>query len=371
VADPTDRDLLRLAAACAAASEGRFGPDDIVDLVRLALETGATPEEIVASTNLGELVLDLQLRPLGTLTVGEVVAESGLGWSSAEPFLAALGVPTDPAARLTDAEADVVRLLVGGAPGVLGEDASLQLARVTGNVTARLAETLVDAFRLRLEVPLRDAGTRYVEIVRQYSEIAQTLLPEFSRGLDALLRRQILVVARTMWSTDDERSAVTVQRTVGFVDLVGYTERTAAMTVRQLTDALLTFDRWTADVVARHGGSVVKTIGDEVLFVTSDTTDACRIARDLAEGSGSERPEVRIGLASGEMVSVFGDIYGPDVNLAARLVVAAEPSTAVVSASVRQAAPGFQFEALPPFVVKGIADPVVAYRLLSTLDTAG
>ena len=179
-----------------------------------------------------------------------------------------------------------------------------------------------------------------------------------------MLRRQVLAVAAKMWSTDDEHSAVTVPRTVGFVDLVGYTERTATMTVRELTSVLMDFDRCTSDVVANNGGSLVKTIGDEVLFATEDPVDACRIALELVEVSGSAIPEVRIGMARGEMISVFGDLYGPDVNLAARLVAATDPSTAIVAESVATSATGFRFERLAPLQLKGLAEPITAYRLL-------
>ena len=61
------------------------------------------------------------------------------------------------------------------------------------------------------------------------------------------------------------------------------------------------------------------------MFVTEDATDACRIALDLIEAAGGTLPPVRVGLATGEMASVFGDLYGPDVNLAARLVGVADP----------------------------------------------
>jgi class 3 adenylate cyclase len=63
------------------------------------------------------------------------------------------------------------------------------------------------------------------------------------------------------------------------------------------------------------------------------------------------------------MASVFGDLYGPDVNLAARLVRAAEPSTAAVSDGVRSESSGFRFERLPPLTLKGFAEPVTAFRL--------
>jgi adenylate cyclase len=104
-------------------------------------------------------------------------------------------------------------------------------------------------------------------------------------------------------------------------------------------------------------------IGDEAMFLTEEAEDACRIALDLVDASGGTLPPVRVGLATGDMVSVFGDVYGHDVNLAARLVEAAEPSTVVVSEQVRSAAGGFRYELLPPLTLKGFAQPTTAYRV--------
>ncbi|MGB7053151.1 MAG: adenylate/guanylate cyclase domain-containing protein [Acidimicrobiales bacterium] len=363
--DPDVDQLARIRSARAGAPD----PAQVADVVRLALEAGATSDQVLNAPNLGELILDLELRPLGPETAGEVVTDVGVGWGEAAPFLRAIGIPVDPAERLTQGESDAIRLVVGGAREVLGDEATLQLARVMGNVAVRLAETLVAAFRLQVEVPHREAGTRDADVVHEYTRLALAMFPPFTRGLDALVRRQVLAAAAKMWSTDDEHSAVTVPRTVGFVDLVGYTERTATMTVRELTSVLMDFDRCTADVVANHGGSLVKTIGDEVLFSTEDPAEACRIALELIQVSGSAIPEVRIGMASGEMVSVFGDLYGPDVNLAARLVTATDPSTAIVSESVATSAPRFRFERLAPLDLKGLPVPVTAYRLLGPDET--
>jgi adenylate cyclase len=105
------------------------------------------------------------------------------------------------------------------------------------------------------------------------------------------------------------------------------------------------------------------------MFVSEDPAAACRIALELVRGfETGPLPPVRVGLAAGEVVAVLGDVYGPDVNLASRLVDIADQSTVVVSESVRAGAagaPDLEFDALPPVVVKGFADPVVAYRLVA------
>jgi adenylate cyclase len=116
--------------------------------------------------------------------------------------------------------------------------------------------------------------------------------------------------------------------------------------------------------VARGNGQIIKTIGDEAMFVAEDAANACRIALDLVGDFGRDRlPPVRVGLATGDMVSVFGDLYGPDVNLAARLVAAADPGSVVVSGQTRASAGEFLFDTVPDLVLKGFPDPVTAYRL--------
>jgi adenylate cyclase len=338
---------------------------DRLKLLRYALALGATVEQIAAAPNLGELALDLNLRPGPQSTLAEVVDDVGIEWAQAERLLTALGFPLDPDQLMTVDEAAALRLLAAACRELFGEEATVQVARVAGNAMARVAEMLVATFRLRFELPRRAAGTGNYETVQEYTDIAQTVLPAFMRTLDALLRRQILAVAGRMWSTDDEQTAVTLPRTVGFADLVGYTAASASMSVSELASVLAEFDEKVSNVVLRGNGQVVKTIGDEAMFVAESAADACRIALKLVGEFGQGRlPPVRIGLAAGDVLSVFGDVYGPDVNLAARLVAAAEPSTVVASAQVRAECAGlFRFERLPPLALKGLPDPVSAFRI--------
>jgi adenylate cyclase len=355
------------------AHPGRRDPDaqdaaDQHELIRYAMSRGATAEEVAQAPNLGELALDLTLRPRGPLPLREVAASAGIDWPTTLRLMTAAGLPTDPDFPVTADEAASIRLLAGAHNNLLGDEATLQLARVTGTAMSRLAETLVGVFRLQVELPRRAAGRAYVDVVKEYAELTETLLPSFVTTLDAALRRQIVAVAERVWSTDPERSVVTVQRTVGFVDLVGYTTTAASLSLRELTGVLVEFDLRTSEIVAEGDGQIVKTIGDEAMFVTEDAGDACRIALNLIDAGGGTLPPVRVGMATGEMASVFGDLYGPDVNLAARLVGVAEPSTAVVSERVRDAAQGFSFAVLPLLTLKGFAQPTRAYRVEHTAE---
>jgi adenylate cyclase len=349
---------------------GVYDPDapgaaDRLELIRYVLERGATLEEVALSSGLGDLALNLTLRPGSTLTVADVTVRAGIGQHDAMQLLSALGLPLEPDQTMTADEAEVV-VFLAGVRTLLGPATTTQVARVAGTAMARVADVLVTAFRLAVELPQRSAGTPYSEVVRQYAEIAEESLPRFVRMLDVLLRRQIVGVATRAWSNDEGQTAVTLPRTVGFADLVGYTAASATMSAGELSAVLAAFDEVVTSVVHAGGGQLVKTIGDEAMFAAESALDACRIALSLLEGlREAGLPPVRIGLASGEILSVLGDLFGPDVNLAARLADAAAPSTVLVSESVQASSAGaFTFESAGPLSLKGFEASVPAYRLI-------
>lgn len=104
-----------------------------------------------------------------------------------------------------------------------GSETVLQLARVIGGSVALLAEAIVDAFRVRVEMPKQTAGEPYSEVVEDYSRRAPVLLSALGEALGDILRAHVLAVARSTWAPDAARAVVTRERTVGFADLVGYT----------------------------------------------------------------------------------------------------------------------------------------------------
>jgi len=126
---------------------------------------------------------------------------------------------------------------------------------------------------------------------------------------------------------------------VGFADLAGYTELSAELDPDRLEQLLTRWEELSADLVAQHGGRVVKTIGDEVMFVGLAESVA-RIARAIRDGARADAvlPEVRIGLASGTAIARDGDYFGPVVNLASRLADLAAAGEVLASADMKDAA---------------------------------
>ena len=227
-----------------------------------------------------------------------------------------------------------------------------------------MTEALSGAFRVGIEVPQRMTGTPYSQVVDDYTTVARELLPSFLEAVEAVFRRHLVVVSYQLWSTDEERAAVTLERTVGFADLVGSTDVLHTQSVKEMAEMVRQFEEQAWDLVSRAGGRVVKLIGDEAMFVVEDTGRACDVGLGLVEASPHP---VRVGLAHGPVVGLYGDYYGETVNLAARLVRAAKPSTLLVSETVRdRAGAAFTYQPLGPLVLKGFAEPAPVYGVQRT-----
>jgi adenylate cyclase len=311
-------------------------------LVTKAVELGGTDDEIIAAarlTDLGPLIIDLAMRPPGSsLSLDEFVAQSDLDPAFVRRTWSAFGLPRvgpTPLGVTPDA-GDAVHAIAFLAEG-FGNDVAVSLARVVGSTTAALADAMASATRIGAEVPQRESGVPYEDVIGDVADAVRELLPAFWEAVGAVFRRHLVLTGYQRWSADVGRAAVTTQTTVGFVDLVGSTEALRTQSVAELAASVDRFEQLAWDVVSSAGGRVVKLIGDEAMFVVDDPVAACEIARTLV--ATSPQP-VRVGLAHGEIVALHGDRYGPTVNLAARLVAVAAPGSIVVSESVRDAVGG-------------------------------
>ena len=132
-------------------------------------------------------------------------------------------------------------------------------------------------------------------------------------------------------------------------------------------------------IVESHGGTVEKFIGDAVMAVfgvpqvhEDDALRACRAAIEMRDALPELRVQARIGLTTGEVVTGTEErlATGDAVNTAARLEQAAQPGEILIGEPtlmlVRDAV---EAEPVEPLALKGKAEPVPAYRLVSLLST--
>jgi class 3 adenylate cyclase len=347
-------------------SDHRGSDDDIRALVEHVISLGGTQQEIEQAarvSGLGPLSLDLAMRPEGPSVPFETFLQrTDMDPEQVRRLWLALGLPESPPMPFP-VTPDIARALeaLSFLASHVGEESVLGLARVIGSSVVHIADALSSAIRVGVEVPQIDTGVPYSEVARGYSTVARELLPILWDAIGAIFRRHLVLVSYQGWSTDDERTAVTVERAIGFVDLVGSTDVLRTLTVSELAATVNRFEQAVWDLVTAAGGRVVKLIGDEAMFVVENPATACRLAAAMVERSPQP---VRVGLALGPSVALNGDYYGPSVNLAARLVAVAQPSTVLVSESVKDAVDdGFSFAETPVSSLRGFPDVTAAFRL--------
>ena len=152
---------------------------------------------------------------------------------------------------------------------------------------------------------------------------------------------------------------------IGFADLSGFTALTQQLTPAELSALLNEFSATVSDVVHADGGRVVKFIGDEVMWVSSTPEQLAKAAVDLVDHPKAREAQmqVRAGLDYGTVLAINGDYFGNAVNLAARLVAAAEPGQILATSAVRDELPEWPAVVQEPLTLKGFDDPVTAYDL--------
>jgi class 3 adenylate cyclase len=362
--DPTAVDPIRLAEL------GVYDPaaEDAaqrLELLEFLVSLGAADDELVEYRDaLPQLAGALAIRGGPALTVDEVAERAGLSTKEVRRFVRVAGLPDpDPGARvLTEG---FVALVVGMSQvsAVFGEDAGNQLLRVLGAAMARVGDAATSAFLVNVGPPaFRDSAG--LGLARATVDAAE-LIPWVGPALDTLFRQQLLLAQRNVDSDADQLGYDAQPLVVGFVDLVGSTALSENLSVRELGAALSTFENVATDTVTADGGRVIKLIGDEIMFTAPDARSAATIALDLVDVFDEHPtvPPVRAGLAGGQVLLRDGDAFGPVVNLAARAVKVARPSTVVATTDVAFDS-GLTYKPCGPQRLKGFSDQIELYRLI-------
>jgi adenylate cyclase len=224
---------------------------------------------------------------------------------------------------------------------LIGAGVTESVARTVGQAMSRLAEaqTQIVSEQLATDPALAKlAETHPDDLVRLVSERFAHLLPELEWLISYAWRRHMLAAVQRAVA-GAARDLTNHTCAIGFCDIVGYTSAVRDMTTDDLSQLLSTFEGVASDIVVSHGGRVVKTLGDEVMFMIADPMAMAAAGLALAEAFGTEKtgvPAVRVGLAYGPTVAHGGDIFGPVVNLASRCTGIARPGTVVCDREMAQ-----------------------------------
>ncbi|HKG51981.1 MAG TPA: adenylate/guanylate cyclase domain-containing protein [Actinomycetales bacterium] len=301
-----------------------------------------------------------------TLRRRDVSQAAGVSLLSARRFWRALGFPNvgDDVPAFTEADVQALNVVTGLVrDGLIDETTAMAMTRAVGRTADRLATWQVQL--LAEYVASESEGDEAGPTAAPDAETARRTAELFARigdDLEPLMlyawRRQAAsALARIAADAEPEQIRELVGgdgtpatgeggttsgrdadvergvvRAVGFADMVSFTRLVRRLSERELAAMVQRFEVLTSDIVASHGGRVVKTVGDEVLFAATPGPPAAAIALDIADTLSVDDmlPDVRVGMATGPVVGRLGDVFGTTVNRASRLTALAQPGTVLV-----------------------------------------
>jgi class 3 adenylate cyclase len=162
--------------------------------------------------------------------------------------------------------------------------------------------------------------------------------------------------------------------TILYTDIVGSTQMRARLgdvdadLVRRRHDEILTA------AVSKHGGSVVKGLGDGILAAFGSTAEAVNAAHEIQrsidranrQARDDRRIGVRVGISAGDVSWEGGDCHGTPVVTAARLCDSADGGQILCDDLVRGLARGrtdLSFVLVGEIELKGLPDPVITFEV--------
>lgn len=240
------------------------------------------------------------------------------------------------------------------------------IARSMGQTTSRLADWEIDT--LRRHVVQAGAELNSTDAPGPGEDLAE-LLPELEQLLIYVWRRQLAAsVGRLLDHQPNEASDAeggeeteAATATVGFADLVSFTRLSRQLDDTELTAVVQAFESDSADIIHAASARLVKTLGDEVMFVSDSADQAAAIALNLhrTHNANDDLPQIRVGLATGAVLNRMGDVFGVTVNRASRFTALARPGTTVLDSATAEllssnSGEKFSVRALTPRPVRGL-----------------
>ncbi|MEV7606366.1 adenylate/guanylate cyclase domain-containing protein [Paenarthrobacter sp. NPDC089322] len=278
----------------------------------------------------------------------EVAAGAGVSILSARKLWRALGFPNfgdDDVAFTERDQAALSTILDLVRAGLLTEEAAISVTRSIGQMTDRMVvwqvEALVEDMVQEHGIPDAVARKQLVsQLPALVDSLEEILVYSYRRQLNAGVQRLAVRAEAGLQASeegregDEDDAPLPLARAVGFADLVSYTSLSRRMNEKTLAQMVQRFENKCAEIISVGGGRLVKTVGDEVLYIAETPAAGAEISLALAQAFTEDEilPQARVSMVWGRILSRLGDIYGPTVNLAARLTTLAQPGTVLVDA---------------------------------------
>ena len=266
--------------------------------------------------------------------VGITFEEARIRWRSLGFSAVGADVPA-----FTEADLEALRLTQRLLElGVIDPEDESALVRTLGRSFARLAEWQMGLLAKVVDIDRMDIDE--LRAVMQEVTPAVESLQNYVWRRHTLAAASRLLLATPQGSDADEQVEGEDGTTmgVGFADIVDYTRQSRSLTRAEIGRMVDHFEERSLEIISERGGRIIKTIGDELLFVADDPGAIASIGLELTEESDRDDryPGIRVGLAWGPALARLGDVLGPVVNVASRLTTTARPGRVLVDRALAE-----------------------------------
>ena len=349
--------------------------DDVVAALR---ELGIPEEVIERAVERGDpegAIFEAVVLPAAerrTVSANDIEAAGGMSVEDNLRSIEAFGLPLPGAAEPFFAPEEAEALIELGKLGDFWPPhVMVQVARVYGRLLARIAQTEIQLFRLHVEQTMLEGREDRLPALREVREAFTRLIPLADPLLVGVHRRWVehelaqVAVAAAEGEAGERALPGAAEVSFLFCDLKDFTAYADSEGDQAAVEVI---DRF-ADTVSRERGRDFrfhKALGDGSMLVYKEPAHAVAAGARIVEAMSSpDTPGVHASVHCGTAVVREGDYFGASVNLAARLLNAADRDQLVATRQVVEASngAGFDWESAGMQRVKGLAEPVELFRL--------
>jgi adenylate cyclase len=306
-----------------------------------------------------------------TVTAAEIERRGGLRVGDLQALIGAFGlrppVPNEPAFSPEEAR---VFVELGRLDDIWPPEFDVRLGRAWGPLLARAAQAAMQLFRHYAEPRLRTDHTDRLAGLRAVQSAFERLLPladpvllgVYHRWVEHELAQAVVSEAEASSRTHALPGAVSVAFL--FCDLKDFT---AFADAEGDAAAIAALDRFFDTVALERGDDsrLMKALGDGVMLAYGEAPTAVAAgARIMARAHTLTPLRVHASVHCGVAIARDGDYFGRAVNLAARLLDAADADQLVATRSVVESTvDSYAWEPIGVRKLRGVAQPVEVFRL--------
>lgn len=241
--------------------------------------------------------------------------------------------------------------------------------RVYGETLRRITEAESDWWFTKIRLPdlaSESNEAKMLELVNEWGEEfatlgEQALLAIYHAKQEHTWTANLIEEVEGALDRAGLRSRLATPPAICFLDISGYTSLTEERgdeAAAELATRLTPLVQRSSD---RHGGKVVKWLGDGVMFHFREPAGAVVAALEMLEAiSIADLPPAHVGLHAGPVVFQGGDYFGRTVNVAARIADHAGSGQVLVTQEIVNSTDqgDVAFTAIGPVALKGVSQPV-------------